>query len=157
MAEISNYEKLNPLERARLFKRIKEDEGLSYKELAKKIDKSASFIANSVRLLDLPIAIKDGLMGGVISEGHARALASLNNPSDCIAVYKEVLKSHATVRETEELAREKKQDQKSKIDIDQEQAKKIKEFLEKLLEVEISEIEANPKVNKLILKIFLNT
>jgi len=157
MAEISNYEKLNPLERARLFKRIKEDEGLSYKELAKKIDKSASFIANPVRLLDLPIAIKDGLMGGVISEGHARALASLNNPSDCIAVYKEVLKSHATVRETEELAREKKQDQKSKIDIDQEQAKKIKEFLEKLLEVEISEIEANPKVNKLILKIFLNT
>lgn len=157
MAELSNYEKLNPLQRAGLFKRIKEDESLSYKELAKKIDKSASFVANSVRLLDLPIAIKDGLMGGVISEGHARALASLNNPSDCIAVYKEVLKSHATVRETEELAREKKQDQKSKIDIDQEQAKKIKEFLEKLLEVEISEIEANPKVNKLILKIFLNT
>jgi ParB family chromosome partitioning protein len=96
-------------------------------------------------------------MGGVISEGHARALASLNNPSDCIAVYKEVLKSHATVRETEELVREKKQNQKSKIDINQEQAKKIKDFLEKLLGVEINEIEASPKVNKLILKIFLNS
>jgi len=157
MAELSNYEKLNPLQRAGLFKRIKEDESLSYKELAKKIDKSASFVANSVRLLDLPIAIKDGLMGGVISEGHARALASLNNPSDCIAVYKEVLKSHATVRETEELVREKKQNQKSKVDIDQKQAKKIKDFLEKLLEVKISEIEANPKVNRLILKISLNS
>ncbi len=157
MAELGNYDKLNPLERARLFKRIKEDEGLSYKELAKKIDKSASFVANSVRLIDLPIAIKDGLMGGVISEGHARALASLNNPTDCISVYKEVLKSHATVRETEELVREKKQDQKSKVDIDEKQAKKIKDFLEKLLDVEISEIEANPKVSRLILKVFLNS
>jgi len=154
---LTDYDKLNPLERGQLFKEIKEDESLSYQQLAEKIDKSASYIANSVRLTNLPIAIKDGLLGKVISEGHARALASLDNPHDCISVYKDVLKSHATVRETEQLVRDKKRKKKKKNQITQRQAKEIKDCLERILETEVKKIESKSLIDKLQLDIYLNS
>ncbi len=157
MSELNSYEKLNPLERGELFKRIKEDQNLSYKELADKIGKSASFAANSVRLTELPIAIKDGLLGGVISEGHARALASLENTRDCISIYKNVLKNHANVRETEELVREAKKEKKIGSEISPKQAKKIKERLEKILDIKITKIESETNSKKLTLKLYLSS
>jgi ParB family transcriptional regulator, chromosome partitioning protein len=156
MAELKNYENLNPLERGKLFKRIKEDENLSYKELADKISKSSSYVANSIRLLDLPVAIKDGLLGGVVSEGHARALASLENPQECISVYKDVLKNHSTVRETEDLVKQKRNARKKKLQINQEQAETIKEGLEQILGKKINKIESTSSVNKITLEIFIN-
>ncbi len=157
MSQLKDYKKLNPLERGKLFKRIKEDNDLSYKDLADKIDKSASFAANSVRLIGLPVAIKDGLLGDVISEGHARALASLGNAQECISVYKEVLKNHSTVRETEDLVRQKKNQRKKNLQINQEQAETIKEGLEQILGKSVKKIESNSSANKLTLEIFLNS
>ena len=154
MPELSDYEQLNPLERGKLFKRVKEEENLSYKEFGEKIGKSASFVANSIRLLDLPIAIKDGLMGGVVSEGHARALASLDSLNDCIAVYKEVLRSHSTVRETEEMVREAKKKRLSKRQISEKQAQKLKSSIEKILHLKVKKIEVQPSTSKIELTIF---
>lgn len=157
MPKLSDYEELNPLDRGRLFKRHKEDQDLSYKQLGKKIGKSASFVANSVRLIDLPVAIKDGLLGGVISEGHARALASLDSLNECVSVYKEVLRTHATVRETEELVREKKDKQREKTQMTQDQAEEIKVCLEKILEVKVKKIETKSSSRKISLDIFLSS
>ena len=88
-------------------------------------------MVNSVRLLDLPEAIKDGLLGGLITEGHARALISIRNPKECVEVYKEVLKTHASVRETEELVRKALQQAKK---ITKRKLTIIKQLLEKILE-----------------------
>jgi len=107
MADLRDYQILNPLARGALFKQIKEESKISYQEMARKIRKSPAYVVNSVRLLNLPIAIKDGLMGGLISEGHARALLALKDQREAIDVYKTVLKEHASVRETEELVRQR--------------------------------------------------
>jgi len=131
MATLKNYQQLDPLSRGLLFRQIKEKEGISYQEIARRIQRSPAYVVNSVRLLDLPEAIKDGLLGGLITEGHARALISIRNPKECVEVYKEVLKTHASVRETEELVRKALQQAKK---ITKRKLTIIKQLLEKILE-----------------------
>ena len=67
-------EDLGPLDRAKAFERLEVEFGLSLAEIAEKIGKSEAYISNSIRLLSLPDAVKDGLLSGLISEGHARQL-----------------------------------------------------------------------------------
>ena len=108
------WQQLDPLSRGRLFLRWKEKRGWSFHQIARQIKKSPAFVVNSVRLLRLPEAIKDGLLGRLISEGHARALGALENPQECINAYKEVLKQQLSVRETEALVKEIKEKQRKK-------------------------------------------
>lgn len=107
MAIVENVQRidLNPLERAQAYKRLMEDFGLTNSEIAERVSKSPSYISNTIRLLTLPDALKDALMSGATSEGHARALAGLEDPHLIINVYKEVLKKNLSVRGTEELVR----------------------------------------------------
>lgn len=107
MALIENVQRtnLNSLERAKAFQQLLHDFHLSTDELAKRIGKSASYISNSLRLLQLPDAIKDGLMSKQISEGHARAILGLKEKKLMIEIYKRILKENASVRRTEELVR----------------------------------------------------
>ncbi|MBI2599749.1 ParB/RepB/Spo0J family partition protein [Candidatus Daviesbacteria bacterium] len=107
MAIVENVQRidLNPLERAQAYKRLMEEFGLTNAEIAERVSKSPSYISNTIRLLTLPDALKDALMAGATSEGHARALAALEDPYLIISVYKEVLKRNLSVRGTEELVR----------------------------------------------------
>lgn len=107
MALIENVQRvdLNALERAKAFQRLMTEFRLSNVDIAKKIGKSSSFISNSLRLLKLPDAIKDGMLGGMISEGHARALAGIENQRLMIEAYKVILKENGSVRRAEALAR----------------------------------------------------
>ena len=121
MAIVENVQRydLNPIERAQSFQRLQREFNLSTGDVAKRIGKSAAYISNSLKLLTLPDAISDGLLSGHISEGHARALASISPQEAMIACYKMVLKENASVRRTEELARRFKNnelDQNSKKD-----------------------------------------
>lgn len=106
MALVENVQRedLNPLERAQAFKRLMDEFGLSYKEIAQRISKSESYVSNSIRLLSLPDALKDGLLTGLISEGHARALVGLDQKT-IIDAYKSLLRDGGSVRRAEELAR----------------------------------------------------
>jgi ParB family chromosome partitioning protein len=61
-----------------------------------------------MRLLDLPDALKDGLLTGVITEGHARALQQIKDSSAMIGAYKTILKENGSVRRAEEIARRTK-------------------------------------------------
>lgn len=111
MALIENVQRtnLNSLERAKAFQQLLRDFNFSVDDLAKRIGKSESFISNSLRLLNLPDAIKDGIMSKQISEGHARALAGLDDKKVMIELYKRILKENASVRRAEELVRDYKQ------------------------------------------------
>lgn len=107
MAIVENVQRidLNPLERAQAYKRLMEEFGLANQEIAERVSKSPSYISNTMRLLTLPDALKDAIMSGATSEGHARALAALEEPHLIINTYKEVLKRNLSVRGTEELVR----------------------------------------------------
>lgn len=101
-------EDLNPIDRAKAFERLVEEFALSKSEIAKRISKSAPYISNTLKLLELPDAIKDGLLSGLISEGHARALQGIHDVRLMVEAYKLVLKESASVRRAEEIARRMK-------------------------------------------------
>lgn len=107
MALVENVQRtdLNPVERAKAFQRLMEEFGLATSEVAARIGKSPAYVSNTMRLLTLPDAIKDGLISGLISEGHARALAGIPDVKTMIEAYKILLKEEGTVRRAEDLAR----------------------------------------------------
>lgn len=107
MAIVENVQRidLNPLERAQAYTRLMEEFGLTNAEIAQRVSKSPSYISNTIRLLTLPDALKDALMSGATTEGHARALSALEDPRLIIEAYKEVLRRNLSVRGTEELVR----------------------------------------------------
>lgn len=107
MALIENVQRsdLNPLERAQAFQQLVREFDLTVGQVAERISKSQSYVSNSLRLLQLPDAIKDGISGDLISEGHARALAGITDPKAMIDAYKQLLVSKGSVREAEEIAR----------------------------------------------------
>ncbi len=107
MALVENVQRvdLNPIDRALAFQRLIEEFGLAVTEIAKRIGKSESYVSNTMRLLALPDAIKDGLVSNAISEGHARAIAGLNDVKLMVDAYKTILSESASVRRAEDLAR----------------------------------------------------
>ncbi len=107
MAIVENVQRqdLNPLERAQAYRRLMDEFGLTNSEIAQRVGKSPAYISNTIRLLTLPDALKDALMSGQTSEGHVRALSSLDDPYLIIEAYKEVLKRSLSVRGAEELVR----------------------------------------------------
>ncbi len=111
MALVENVQRsdLNPLERAKAFERLGEEFRLGAAEIGDRIGKSTSYVSNTIRLLELPDAIKDGILTGLITEGHARALSGIKDPKIMIEGYKMILKEGGSVRRAEEIARRLKQ------------------------------------------------
>lgn len=107
MALVENVQRedLNALDRGQAFKRLIDEFGLPIIQIAQRIGKSSSYISNSIRLLSLPDAIKDGLISGSITEGHARAITGLGDAKLMVSAYKTILTQDASVRDAEELSR----------------------------------------------------
>lgn len=110
MAIVENVQRkdLNPMERAKAFLRLKEEFNFDNHQIAKKVSKSVPYVINCLKLLNLPDAIKDGLLSNLITEGHARALSSISDTRLMIEAYKMVLKEKASVRRAEDIARRMK-------------------------------------------------
>jgi ParB family chromosome partitioning protein len=110
MALVENVQRvdLNALDRAKGFERLQSEFSLSTSEIAVRIGKSVAYVSNSLRLLTLPDALKDGLLSGLISEGHARALAAIDDNNLMVEAYKIILRESGSVRRAEELARRMK-------------------------------------------------
>ncbi len=110
MAIVENVQRvdLNPLDRAQAFKRLMDEFAITNAEISQRIGKSPAYISNTIRLLNLPDALKDGMLSGTISEGHARALAALEEPELIIEAYRIVLRNSLSVRGTEDLTRKMK-------------------------------------------------
>lgn len=127
MALVENVQRvdLNPLDRAKGFERLMNEFGLTTSEIAVRIGKSVAYVSNSVRLLSLPDALKDGLLSGLISEGHARALSAVDDQSLMVEAYKIILRESGSVRRAEELARRMKAKSQQPIKIHEKAAVKI--------------------------------
>lgn len=107
LALIENVQRedLGPLETAEAYRQLNEDFGLSHEEIAARVGKSRTTITNTLRLFNLADEVKQALALGIISEGHARALLSLNNEKAQVAVLDSILKQNLNVRQTEQLVR----------------------------------------------------
>ncbi|PIU02264.1 hypothetical protein COT66_01345 [Candidatus Shapirobacteria bacterium CG09_land_8_20_14_0_10_49_15] len=107
MAIVENVQRedLNPLERAQAFVRLMREFGLTNSDISERIGKSPAYVSNSLKLLTLPDALKDGLLSGLITEGHARALATIKDTKLLIQAYKLLLKESGSVRRAEDIAR----------------------------------------------------
>lgn len=108
LAIIENIQRhdLNPIEEAKAYLRLTDEFGLHQDAVAKKMGKSRPNISNTLRLLTLPVEIQRAIIEGKISEGHAKALLSIDNPEKQRALFDLIIKEELTVRETEEKARE---------------------------------------------------
>lgn len=96
---------LNPLEEARAFKRLLDEFKLLEKEVAQRVGKSRVAVANTIRLLTLPVEIQKGVAESRISEGHARAILMVKHPIQQKVLFQRVLNQNLSVRESEEMAR----------------------------------------------------
>lgn len=105
LIEKAKSKELKPIGRAKVFKKLIDEFGLTTGEIAKRIGKSSSYVSNTLRLLTLPEALRDGLASGLIFSGHGRALAAIVDQRMMIVAYKQILRKEGSVREAEELAR----------------------------------------------------
>lgn len=112
LALVENVQRidLNAMERAKAFRQLQREFNLTPTEIADRVSKSLPYVSNTLKLLTLPDAIKDGLMSGDITEGHARALAGIPDTKAAIGFYKQILAEGASVRDVEEWARKWKDD-----------------------------------------------
>lgn len=104
LALIENIQRedLNPIEEARAYYRLSEDEGLTQAEIAQMVDKSRSHVANLQRLLALPEGVLSLVEGGELSMGHARALIGHDN---ALKLARMAVNDNLSVRDVEALAR----------------------------------------------------
>ncbi len=107
LAIIENVQRsdLSALEEAEAYRQLAEDFDLSHEEIAARVGKNRVTVTNTLRLLRLPDAVKNALIEGRISEGHARSLLALSTPEAQTAALHTVLAQELNVRQTEELVR----------------------------------------------------
>lgn len=101
LVENIQREDLNPMEEAAGYRALAEEYGMTQEELSATVGKSRSAIANAMRLLDLPPKIIEMVTAGEISAGHARALLSVENVDDMIALALRCKEDNLSVREIE--------------------------------------------------------
>ncbi len=104
LIENVHREDLNPIEQAMALKSLQESAGFTQDELAKRLGMNRSSVANSIRLLKLPEELREALSAGTLSAGHARALLSLKDREEQLALYRRVVDEGLSVRQVELLA-----------------------------------------------------
>lgn len=107
MALIENIqrENLNAIETALSFQRMIDECNLKQEELGERVSKNRTTVTNYLRLLKLPPAIQASIRDGSISMGHARALISVESPTDQLYIHQLILKQGLSVRKVEEMVR----------------------------------------------------
>ncbi len=111
IALIENIQRsdLNAIEVAEGYKRLIDECKLKQEQVAEKVGKSRSAVANTLRLLGLPEEIKQSIQKGEISEGHARSILAMDNEVDQLLLWKRITSENLSVRKAEELTKKKKQ------------------------------------------------
>lgn len=111
LALIENLQRedLNPIEEALGYQELMDAYGFTQEQVAKRVGKSRSAVANALRLISLPEEIRPMLEDGSLSAGHARALLSLDDPKEMTELASAAVKNGYSVREMEKRTRAKKQ------------------------------------------------
>jgi ParB family chromosome partitioning protein len=107
LAIIENVQRsdLNPLEEAMAYQRLAEQFALSHREIGERVGRSRATIANTMRLVELPEEVRESLVRGEVSEGHARALLSLEGDEARLRAWRRVVDERLNVRQTERLVK----------------------------------------------------
>lgn len=105
LVENLQRENLNPLEEACAYHFLIDEHKHTQEELASRVGKSRSYVANSLRLLALSEEIKEDLRKGVLTAGHARAALSIGEEAARAEFWREVKQQHLSVRQAEKLAK----------------------------------------------------
>jgi ParB family transcriptional regulator, chromosome partitioning protein len=110
MALVENIQRadLDPLEEAEAYRRLLDDHGHTQEELAARVGKDRTTIANAVRLLRLPVPVQVMVHGGTLSMGHARALLAVDDTAELEQLARTVVQKGLSVRATEALVRKLK-------------------------------------------------
>jgi len=108
LALVENIQRadLNAIEKARGYERLTKEFGLTQKQIAEKVGQSRELIANTVRLLQLPIEIQKAIESRRVSEGHGRAILTLSGDNQRLALFNEILTKNLSVRAVETLGRQ---------------------------------------------------
>jgi ParB family chromosome partitioning protein len=101
LVENLQREDLNPIERAKAYRKLISEFSITQESLAKKVGRSQASVANTIRLLSLPPEVCSSLEAGRITEGHARALLALDNRDTLLQVWRRVESQSMSVRATE--------------------------------------------------------
>ncbi len=107
MALIENIQRedLNPIEEAEAYRNLVEEFDLTQDDVSKRVGKDRSTITNSLRLLRLPAKVREDVVGGGLSMGHARSLLGLEEEDDILEARDQVVRKKLSVRETEALVK----------------------------------------------------
>lgn len=105
LVENLQREDINAVERAKAYRRLGEEFGLDQEAISAAVGKSRASVANTMRLLNLPMRVQNAVVEGKLSEGHARALLALGDPEDIIRAADVVIKKALSVRATEALVK----------------------------------------------------
>ena len=107
MALVENIQRedLNAIEIALAYEHLLEGEGMTQEKVSERVGKSRTAITNYLRLLKLPAQVQMALQKKLIDMGHARALLSLDSPSQQIKLFKEIIKNGYSVRKVEALVK----------------------------------------------------
>ncbi len=95
-------ENLNPVDEAAAYREMMDRFGYTQEELARKIGKSRAYVANTVRLLNLPAEVKELVKTGQLTAGHARAILALKETEQQVALAQKIIQQGMTVRDTED-------------------------------------------------------
>jgi len=103
MALVENLQRfdITPVESAKAFRRLIQEFGLTQEQVAERVGKSRTAVANTLRLLKLPPRALEALEKGEITEGHARALLALDSEPEMLALLERIVRTGLSVREAE--------------------------------------------------------
>lgn len=149
IALIENIQRrdLNPIEEALAYKSLIDEYHLKQDELAKRVSKSRTAIANSMRLLKLTEEVQNMLVNNEISMGHARALLSLEQEELQLEAAKTIAEKGMSVRETEKLVKSILNPKQSKLPIPSSEAAIYNSLSDKLREKLGTKVSINNKKN----------
>ena len=129
MIENLQRQDLNPVEEAKGYKRLTDEFGLTQEQISKRLGKSRSSVANSLRILNLPKEVINLIENGDVSFGHAKVLLSLEDEKKQIALASKIVQEKLSVRDLEALLKQpvKKETKPKKVDLNMKLALKAYE------------------------------
>ncbi|OGY59476.1 MAG: hypothetical protein A3H06_01815 [Candidatus Colwellbacteria bacterium RIFCSPLOWO2_12_FULL_44_13] len=157
LAVIENVQRddLNPIESARAYAKLQDEFKLTQREIASRVGKSREYIANAVRLLNLPSGIQDAVAEGKINESQARLLLGISELADQEMLFQSIIRDNLSVREVKTRIRglvTKEKDEKSRPEITPE-IQLLKERLETFLGTKV-DVRQNGETGKITINFY---
>jgi len=144
-------ENLTPIEEARAYRHIMESLNLNQQDLADRVGKNRSTVANSLRLLKLPEDMQDSLNEGKLTSGHARSILSTVNPADQRILFNRIVDKGLSVREAETMAGDLNKGSRSTAKKESSPKKKIPEIMhveQKFIDVFGTKVQIKGNIHK---------